>query len=180
MVSGHLQYFSALGVVLVLGDCAAVERQSLRTWTIIKLAPGCQFPFVAAHTPRGHPAHAWIWFWVGRYGDSVFPRVSAAKRSRTSTRATRTGPRNRPIAPKATTPPNKPRKTGRVAIWARPEMSRGRMKWSAAETTAAPQTAKKVAAPQRPCIASASAAGAQTRGGPTSGSRDTTPPRTPN
>src|SRR3990172_6847492 len=59
MVSGHLQYFPALGVVLVLGDCAAVERQSLRTWTIIKLAPGCQFLFVAAHMPRDHPAHAW-------------------------------------------------------------------------------------------------------------------------
>ena len=105
--------------------------------------------------------------------------ISSAKRRSASARAITTGPRTMPMAPNVASPPMRPRSTGSVEIWARPETTRGRTILSTSDTTTMPQKTRKRAAPTRPCTASMIAAGAHTKTEPTSGTSAASEARTP-
>src|SRR6266481_188984 len=104
---------------------------------------------------------------------------SSAKRKRARARAIATGPRMIPMAPKVASPPMRPRSTGRVEIWARPETTSGRTMLSTSDTTTRPQKVRKRAAPTRSCATCTNAAGTQTRDEPTTGTSAASEARTP-
>src|SRR6185312_3177861 len=91
--------------------------------------------------------------------------TSSAKRTRATTNPSSTGPMTRPRMPKADAPPMAPMNTARVETSARWEVRNGRRKLSATPTPAL-QTARKIAAPQRPPTIKYSTAGTSTMAEP--------------
>src|SRR5690606_14093808 len=77
-------------------------------------------------------------------------RRSSMKRINAMMSASTTGPKNKPIAPKAEMPPSTPMNTVSVLTEARPETSMGRTTLSTRPTSSVPQSSMKIAAPQRP------------------------------
>ena len=72
----------------------------------------------------------------------------------------------RPRKPKASTPPNTPRKMSAIGIEVPRAIKSGLMKLSTLETASVPQRTRNAAMPSSPLLQSQTAAGSQMSGGP--------------